>query len=94
MTIAKTIKAVGIASVVTLAAGCMSTPDSSPNFGQSVDHMASQQTYDPGASAVPPEESLKPVDGGAVEGVITGYRESAVLKGDTIQNEIQINVGN
>ncbi len=94
MAIAKIIKSVGVVSVFVLAAGCMSTPNSARNFGQSVDHMAGQQTYDPGAAAVPPEESLKPVDGGAVEGVITGYRESAALKGDSVQNEIQINVGN
>ncbi len=97
MTIAGTIKVgvkvAGIASVF-LVAGCMSTPNSSPDFGQSVDYMVGQQVYDPGAAAVPPEESIKPVDGGAVERVITGYRESALTEGDTIQNEIQINVGN
>ena len=93
MTIARTLGFAGIASVL-LVAGCMATPNSSPDFGQSVDYITAQQAYDPGSASVPPEESMKPVDGGAVERVITGYRESAFTEGDTIENQIQINVGN
>ena len=84
----------GAMGLVTLLWGCMHNPNSSADFGEAADHMARAQTYDPGAATVPPREAMRPVDGDVVESTVEGYRQSAVPAGDSIENEIHINVGN
>lgn len=93
----KTVKFVislGVVTVLLGTGGCMTNPDSSPDFRASVNNMHERQTWNPAAASVPPADTVQPADGGVSARVVDGYRETATPKGDSIQNEIHINVGN
>lgn len=82
----------GLTTVLLTAGGCMSNPNSSPDFGASVSSLQRNQAQNPDAGVLP--EEAKPMDGGVSARVVDRHREASAPKGDTVQNEIHINVGN
>lgn len=82
----------GLTTVLLTASGCMSNPNSSRDFGASVANLQRHQTQNPDAGLLPDE--AKPMDGGVSARVVDRHREASAPKGDTVQNEIHINVGN
>jgi hypothetical protein len=73
------------------AAGCADTP-SDADYGRSVNQMIQAQTYDPAASANPPEQPPMTGDGARLENALTNHRKD-VAGGTEVKREAEFSVG-
>ena len=73
------------------AAGCADTP-SDADYGRSVNQMIQAQTYDPAASANPPEQPPMTSDGARLDNALTIYRGD-VAKAGEVKREAEFTVG-
>jgi hypothetical protein len=73
------------------AAGCADTP-SEADYGNSVNQMIQAQTYDPAASANPPEQPPMASDGARLDNALTIYRAD-VAKAGEVKREAEFTVG-
>jgi hypothetical protein len=84
-----------IGTVTALAAlagaGCADTP-SDADYGASVDRMIEAQTYDPAASANPPEQPPMASDGARLENALINHRKD-VASGVEVKKEAEFSVG-
>ena len=81
-----------VTAVATLAAaGCADAP-SEADYGRSVDQMIQAQTYDPAASANPPEQAPATSDGARLQNALDNYRKD-VAKGAEVKREAEFTVG-
>jgi hypothetical protein len=81
-----------VTALATLAAaGCADTP-SDADYGTSVNQMIQAQTYDPAASANPPEQPPMASDGARLDNALTVYREDVAKAGEH-KREAEFTVG-
>lgn len=76
-----------------LVAGCADTPQIDADYGNSVRQMVQAQTYDPAASANPPELAPETTDAARLKNALDVYRED-VAKGTTeVKQSVVFEVG-
>jgi hypothetical protein len=73
------------------AAGCADAP-SEADYGNSVKQMVEAQTYDPAASANPPEQPPLASDGARLDNALAVYRAD-VAKAAAVKREAEFSVG-
>ncbi|MGI9285751.1 MAG: hypothetical protein ACR2P1_10200 [Pseudomonadales bacterium] len=73
----------------TTLAGCTTYT----SFGQSVQHLVTEQTLDPLAYSADPAKSIRPIDGAKAAKVLQIHRED-IAKPQEISNDIIVNIGN
>ena len=73
------------------AAGCADAP-SEADYGNSVKQMVEAQTYDPAASANPPEQPPMASDAARLDNAMTVYRID-VAKAGAVKREAEFSVG-
>jgi hypothetical protein len=73
-------------SALAVVAGCSAYPDTKADFGNSVRHMVSSQTVDPGPVDASPVETG---DGQRLDGVLEDYRSGAVSASDLDEPSVE-----
>ena len=80
-----------VIGVAGLSTGCQTTSETPADYKQSVLAMQEQQTLNPEAKNVDGAESMMPVDGTYVSGVIEVYRD-AVSDPSVIRSDIEFDI--